>query len=229
MFPDLVGRQPVEDHQVRRRLHHPDGDERRLAPGDAREDQRAVGALAVEVVEFVAGEAPDDLDAVEDGVAGDRLAVPPDDLLGVDRLVEPLQRNVRLVLPEVVDHVAVEPGGEDPGVLADLLAAARLVDVQHRVDDPADDADSGVLATAALVVRHDRRRHVEFGRQVGLGDLEVRPPLPEGRPRVVAQSHLPGDLLGEFGARPASHCRHLRPPGKKGNERSLDERRSTAA
>jgi len=38
----------------------------------------------------------------------------------------------------------------------DELAAAVLVDVEQRVDDPADDADAGIVPAPALVVGDDR-------------------------------------------------------------------------
>ncbi len=111
-------------------------------------------------------------------MSGNGVAVAADEFGRADGVVIPLQGDVRRVLPEVVDDLAVEAGREDAGVLADMGPAAVFVDVKQSNDDPPDDADTGVLPAAALVVGDDRRRHVELGRQIRLCDFEVRAPLP---------------------------------------------------
>ncbi len=86
-----------------------------------------------------------------------------------------------------MDHVAVEPGREHAGVLADVVTAAVLVDIKQCDDESPDDADTGVVTAAALVVRDHGRRHVEFVGEFGLCNVEVGAPLPQGRAWVVAQ------------------------------------------
>ncbi len=89
-----------------------------------------------------------------------------------------------------MDHVAVEPGREHAGVLADVVTAAVLVDIKQCDDESPDHADTGVVTPAALEVRDHGRGYVEFVGEFGLCNVEVSARLPQGRPWVVAECEV---------------------------------------
>jgi len=86
-----------------------------------------------------------------------------------------------------------------------VVATAVLVDVQQCDDQSLDDADTGVVSTATLVVGDDRRGDREPVCKLGLCDIEISAPLPECRPRVVAECDFAGDFLGELVADTPCH------------------------
>jgi len=135
---------------------------------DVGEHEHATRTLSVEPKELLAREAGDRLDAVDDRVAADLIGAARGHFGRLEVVVQPREGKRGGILPEVVDDIAVETRREDPTVLSDSLAAALLVDLEQPLDESADDADAGTLPAAALVVGDDRRRDVEFGREIGL-------------------------------------------------------------
>lgn len=209
VLPEVLLFEAVEEDGVRFGVHESERDGRRFASGDVREREDAVRGLAVEPVEVVARQPRDGGDGVDDGVAADASSVALDEFGGVDGVPHPVEFDRRRVLAEVEDDVAIESGGEDAGELSDVLAAPPFVDVEEGGHEPGDEADPGALPTTALVVGDDAGGDAEFVRQFGLRDVEIRPPLPQGRTRVLTEGDLSRDPFRETCAGVRLHTRCL--------------------